>query len=368
MDPPAPVDAAPAASLASGVLRLAAGLPSTGPRRGDLTPVAALIGVSVGATSVVVGVFGDPEGDPEPREHGWPAPARQAEQDVGGTTTTRPVRRHGADVGRLVVNLPPVGARAPEPGYSAGADLDRSLDDVAAVLGVVVAIAAAHARLDAARRRGLDIVERIADERERAASQMERERHELERDLHDGAQLHLVSLQLVAGLLEDRLEAGAIEAGALREAMVDIGARLDRTHQLLMETAAGITPMPLRTAGLAPALAQSIRGLDNVTLQIEADVRSRRYPPAVENAVYFTCLEAVNNAQKHAPGAAVTITMRNTYQGLRFTVADSGPGLDDAAAGAGLRALRERLGSAGGSLNVTSVPGTGTEIVGDVPI
>jgi signal transduction histidine kinase len=364
MDPPASVDAAATASLASGVLRLAASLPSTGPRSGDLTPVAALIGVTVGATSVVLRVFGDPE----PRDHGWPAPARQAGHEVGGTMTTRPVRHRGADVGRLVVVLPPAGARAPEPGHSAGADLDRGLDEVAAALGVVVAISAADARLGAARRRGRDIVERIADERQRAASQMEHERHALERDLHDGAQLHLVSLQLAAGVLEDRLEAGAIEAGALREAMIDIGARLDRTHQLLMETAAGITPMPLRTAGLAPALAQSIRGLRNVRLRIGADVRSRRYPPAVENAVYFTCLEAVNNAQKHAPGAAVTITMCNTYQGLRFTVADSGPGLDDAAAGAGLRALRERLGSAGGSLHVASVPGIGTEIVGNVPI
>ena len=61
---------------------------------------------------------------------------------------------------------------------------------------------------------------------------------------------------------------------------------------------------------------------------VEADVG--RYPPEVEAAVYFCCLEALQNAGKHAgEGARVTITRRRaTTDELRFEVADDGAGFD----------------------------------------
>jgi signal transduction histidine kinase len=318
------------ADLPAGVLRVAAALPAGGPRAGDLRPVAACIGQRVGAWRVVLDVS-----DPTwPREHLWTAPGADERGTLGG--------EHGVP--------------------SAG----RPIAWAAAVLGVVVRTAVARAASGAARRHAQQTLARIADTRYRAASQMESERHALERDLHDGAQLHLVSLQLAAAVVEHALEHGTADESTLPTALADLGARLDRTHQVLVETAAGITPGPLRDGGLAAALAVSFGEAHDVTLHIAPAVRTRRYPPIVESTVYLTCLEAVSNAQKHAPGAAVTVSVRGTYQGLSFEVTDSGPGLD--AATTGLANLRARLAAIGGTLQVISAPGTGTRLAASVPL
>jgi signal transduction histidine kinase len=196
---------------------------------------------------------------------------------------------------------------------------------------------------------------------------MESERYALERDLHDGAQLHLVSLQMTAAVLEHHLAAGTAADHRLHAALTDLGGKLDRTHRLLADTAEGVAPIPLRNEGLAPALAERFGTAGGVTLLIEPAVRARRYPPTVENAVYFTCLEAVSNAHKHAPGAAITVSLRDTYHGLWFAIEDSGPGLDDSA-DLGPHHLQARISAVGGSLEVTSSRAAGTRVAGLVPI
>ncbi|WP_261562561.1 sensor histidine kinase [Frankia tisae] len=392
-DPAGPADPAAETPLAPGVLRLAASLPSTGPRGGDLTPVAAWIGEQVGASLVVLRVP-DPAGPTEPdgpdgpsgpsgpagpgtpsgpRGHRWAAPGHLGPPMLASVTTTHPIRHRGVDIAALEVTLPPPADTYHQTDTDRRSAahrllvLHRRLDEVAAVLGVVVSAAAAQAAARGARRQRQGTVARIADARQRAASLMESERHALERDLHDGAQLHLVSLQLAAAVVEHRLATGTADENTLADALTDLAARLDRTHQLLVDTAAGIMPGPLRADGLAPALALSLREAHEVTLEIAPDVGARRYPPIVESTVYFTCLEAVNNAHKHAPGAPVTVAVRNTYHGLWFEIADSGPGLSTAGSLVPTQ-LRARLAAVGGTLQVTSTPGTGTRVVGTIPI
>src|SRR5262249_61367957 len=74
-----------------------------------------------------------------------------------------------------------------------------------------------------------------------------------------------------------------------------------------------------------------------------------RYPAEVEAAVYFSCLEALQNAAKHAQDATVELRLWTESGGLLFSVTDDGPGFDPAVARSGhgfvnmadrLRALR----------------------------
>ncbi len=103
---------------------------------------------------------------------------------------------------------------------------------------------------------------------------------------------------------------------------------------------------------------------------VEADVG--RYPPDVEAAVYFCCLEAMQNAGKHAgEGARVTITVEECDGDLCFEVADNGAGFDatsDAVKGHGFVNMADRLGAIGGTLDVESAPGAGTQIAGPIPL
>ncbi|MCK9904853.1 hypothetical protein CC117_27330 [Parafrankia colletiae] len=392
-----PADPADPADLVGRVLRLAAALPSKGPDAGDLTPIAELVGRALGALSVTIDIAA--EGDQPPLTHRWiPAATAPADahadddadddadpDDAAGTAAadavpgacparrpdeiSRPIHHQGHRLGVLTV-VP----ADDDPEHAA------AVGRVAGVLGVVIAVAIAGRDLRATRTRVRQALGQEADLRFRAASLLESERHELERDLHDGAQLHLVSLQLAAALLDHQLDtgsspgdaarpgAGGVDRGAVRRSVADLGARLRRTRRLLADTAAGVMPAPLRTSGLGHALDLVLRETAGVTLEISPDVQARRYPPAVEEAVYFTCLEAVSNTRKHAAGSPVVVTVRDTYHGLWFSITDTGPGLGRVSTSE-LGYLRSRLGSVGGTMRVgRGVGGVGTEIIGTVPI
>jgi signal transduction histidine kinase len=99
---------------------------------------------------------------------------------------------------------------------------------------------------------------------------------------------------------------------------------------------------------------------------------STRFPPDIELAAYFACLEAMQNAGKHAPDATVLVGLEVLDGSLCFTVHDDGPGFDPAAVaaggGTGLLGMADRVGAAGGELTVDSSPGHGTTIRGRIPV
>jgi signal transduction histidine kinase len=96
-----------------------------------------------------------------------------------------------------------------------------------------------------------------------------------------------------------------------------------------------------------------------------------RHPAEVESAVYFCCLEALQNVAKYAGEAAeARVHVWKDDGQLLFEVSDSGAGFDarEAGKGAGLTNMKDRLGAVGGRLDIESAPGTGTRVRGSVPI
>jgi signal transduction histidine kinase len=159
------------------------------------------------------------------------------------------------------------------------------------------------------------------------------------------------------------LSAAEREPAALATARAD----LDRCIQDLRDLARGIYPPVLAAQGLGAALrARARSGPGDV--RVRAD--DARFPEEVELAAYFACLEAMQNAAKHAPGAAVTVSVTAVPGRMEFIVADDGPGFDPAAAtaGTGLIGLADRLGAVGGGVTVESAPGTGTRVHGHLPL
>ncbi len=122
--------------------------------------------------------------------------------------------------------------------------------------------------------------------------------------------------------------------------------------------------------GLNEALAAAA-GRAGIQTQVEATVRGR-YPPELEAAVYFCCLEALQNVVKHAGGdAKVTVRVWEESGALLFDVTDDGVGFDPGTqrqAGAGFMNMGDRVGAMGGSLGVQSAPGHGTRVSGRVPL
>lgn len=232
------------------------------------------------------------------------------------------------------------------------------LTAVAAMLGAPLAVVRLTLETDWLRRSGDAAARELVDDRWRAAAEMEQERRGLERDLHDGAQHHLVALRMSLALVE--------HTGGDPDRVADLLARLDTAERVLVDTAAGVLPVALVAHGLATALRAELATHADVELDIEG--LRRRYPSVVESAVYFVCLEAVNNAHKHAPGAWITVTARDHYRGLEFAVTDNGPGFVVSPTSSGLLNLTARASAVGGTVEVRSTPGAGTTVTGFVPL
>jgi signal transduction histidine kinase len=106
---------------------------------------------------------------------------------------------------------------------------------------------------------------------------------------------------------------------------------------------------------------------------VPAEVRGRigRYAEDVEVAVYFCCLEALQNVAKHAgPDATATVVLSEGEGYISFQVRDSGVGFSPRSVqrGSGLINMRDRIEAVGGELDVTSRRGRGTLVRGSVPI
>jgi signal transduction histidine kinase len=144
---------------------------------------------------------------------------------------------------------------------------------------------------------------------------------------------------------------------------------MDDVLQELRLLARGIYPSLLHECGLREALLAAAR-----SSPLAVSVRAPgigRYPEELEIAVYFCCLEAIQNVVKHAgPDATAMVTLSPDGEYLGFEVHDTGVGFDPEAdgVGGGLVNIRDRIEAVGGVVEVTARRGRGTSVRGRVPI
>jgi signal transduction histidine kinase len=205
----------------------------------------------------------------------------------------------------------------------------------------------------------------IAASRIRLVEAADAERQRIERDLHDGVQQQVMGMRLRLDLATRALDGEEDES---RRLLSTIGRQMDDLLGSVRSLSRGVYPALLTDRGLPDALRSVAR-----QLPVPASVSAHgigRCPQDVEVAVYFCCLEAMQNAAKHAgDGATVTVTVGADAGRLRFDVRDDGRGFDvDAFAGGhGFTNMADRLGAMGGALQVESTEGHGACISGWVP-
>jgi signal transduction histidine kinase len=205
----------------------------------------------------------------------------------------------------------------------------------------------------------------LRDSRTRIVLAADQARKRVERDLHDGAQQRLVLLNLKLAQLQRTVETDP----AIAERVADIRVELASALAELRDLAHGLYPATLESDGLAAALREASQRTALRT-QIDSD-GTGRYPPEVETAVYFSCLEALQNAAKHAgEHATITIRIAEHDKTLTFEVADDGAGfeVDSRRSSHGIQNMTDRLGALGGTLRVESAPHEGTRIHGSIPL
>jgi len=170
-----------------------------------------------------------------------------------------------------------------------------------------------------------------------------------------------VSLRLARDIIAD-------DPAAATEMLDQLAGSVKDTIQELRELAHGIYPPLLADSGLGEAL-RAAANRSPLPVSVSADGIGR-YTAEIEAAVYFCCLEALQNAAKHAPGARVEVRVREESGGLLFSVGDDGPGFDveSARSGHGFVNMADRLGAIGGAVRWQSEPGQGAQVLGTIPL
>jgi signal transduction histidine kinase len=279
-----------------------------------------------------------------------PVPVREQEMpELPEADRVVPVRHQGELLGALAVTK--------RQGESLTPIEEKLLTDLALQAGLVLKNVGLTA----------DLLLRLDDlraSRQRLVAAQDTERRRLERNLHDGAQQNLVAIKVKLGLAEMFAASDPQKAQAL---ITEITADAGEALETLRDLARGIYPPLLADQGLAAALsAQARKAL--LPVQVEAEDIGR-YSQDIEAAVYFCCLEAVQNVAKYAQATTVTIRLKRAGEDLQFTVSDDGQGFDSAITvrGSGLQNMADRLAALGGDLDVSSKPGQGTTVTGVVP-
>jgi signal transduction histidine kinase len=201
----------------------------------------------------------------------------------------------------------------------------------------------------------------------------ESERRHIARELHDEIGQALTAVKLH---LQSALRRGGPESRPPLEECVQI---TDQALEQVRNLSLNLRPSQLDDLGLVAALRWQIgrqtaaSGLDT---EFQADELSERLEPALETACFRFVQEAMTNIVRHAQARHAWIEARRKDDRLRVSVRDDGKGFDVATAtreaiargSLGLLGMQERVGLAGGRLNVSSRPGEGTTIVAEFPL
>lgn len=254
-----------------------------------------------------------------------------------------PVRHQGDLLGAISVAFPPGDPITPAKA--------RLVEDLAAQAGLVL--------------RNVRLLEDLRASRKRLVAAQDEERRRLERNIHDGAQQQLVALSVKLRLLEQLAPRDPAKAAEMASQL-----QTETTSALedLRDLARGIYPPLLADRGLPAALEAQARK-SPVPVSVMPDGVGR-YPQDVESALYFCCLEALQNVAKYARASHAEIRLLADGGELAFVVTDDGEGFDPSAVphGSGLQGMADRLEAVGGTLEIRSQPGSGTSVTGRIPV
>jgi signal transduction histidine kinase len=269
------------------------------------------------------------------------------------------VRHQGELLGALSINKRPGEALTPVE--------EKLLTDLAAQAGLVMRNVRLTVELQARLRESSARAAELRAARQRLVAAGNVARSQLERNIQAATEPRLLSIAgRIAGARQLMQGDAAVAASVLNE----LTAEANETLELLRDLARGIYPPLLIDKGPVAALrAYLIKTRVPVQLDTDREFATNRFDEQVEGAVYFCCIEALQNVAQHADAAPTVVFLSATDGRVNFSITDSGPGFEqeNRQPGPGLQTMTDRVRALGGSLEVRSARGAGTSVEGWIP-
>ena len=201
----------------------------------------------------------------------------------------------------------------------------------------------------------------------------EDERAHLARELHDGATQTMVSAKL---LVESAIAQLEREARPPPRALATALGGLKQSLNEVRRISHRLRPAMLDELGLPAALellAREANDAGPTSVELQVGGEASPLPEEVKTALFRVSQEALANVAKHAGAHRVELILTFAAEGLALDISDDGRGFEvdaiqlDPHRGIGLRNMRERLASIGGTFEVHATPGAGTLLLAKVP-
>ncbi|SCL44001.1 Signal transduction histidine kinase [Micromonospora citrea] len=212
----------------------------------------------------------------------------------------------------------------------------------------------------------------LLERQQRAAAERVRmqERARIAQDMHDSLGHDLSLIALKAGGLEVAADLDERHRRAVGELRASVTAATDQLAQIIGVLREDGAPAPTRPAAEGVAdLVERARDA-GMSVRLRSDGSPAPAPPMVERAVYRVVQEALTNATRHAPRAAVTVLLTRSAEQTVVSVVNgpppAGPLPGVTSTGSGLVGLRERVRLAGGALSAGPRDG-GFEVTARLP-
>lgn len=201
------------------------------------------------------------------------------------------------------------------------------------------------------------------------------ERHRLAGEIHDTLAQGFTSIVTLLQAAQAGLEPESPESPVAKTARRHVDMALATARENLAEArtlVTALTPAALESGTLGDIVHRvtDTTGAEaGIRAESEVTGTARRLATRTEVVLLRVCQEALANVRKHAGARQVSVRLCYADEKVRLTVADDGSGfdLDAAKAGYGLRGMRDRVRQVGGTVEVTSSPGGGTEVSAEVP-
>ena len=195
------------------------------------------------------------------------------------------------------------------------------------------------------------------------------ERHRLARDLHDSVKQQVFAISMLVNSAKKMLSS---DLGHAQTCLEETDTCVQHVQQELTTLVLALRPAALAEQGLVAAVSDlAAHWSQQSGIDSQVKVEGTLAPSLkVEEALFRIAQEALANSARHSQATQVELTLTSEQDRCTLTVHDNGQGFDSATMqgkGIGLRSMQERIHAVGGTLNVTSALGEGTQVTASCP-